>query len=227
MPLSTLPVGPFRYWKAAIRWPRSLLQAEQPQLSQPFLIGEVLQPSDHVCGPPLHPLQNIHVLPMLGAPELGTVLRWGFTRVEHHSLLQLKKKPQNKTMLCADKSEQDFVVNIINKRASLNVRNIKKIHVTFWSVCFTPENWNVQSWMLFFWCLFLFFFFFWFFFGFFCLSLVSKLTSLGQLEMTWRSRVHFHPLLVRVLHKSRLRYYGKPEKKMDMPYQVKRDKHIG
>ncbi|KGL96705.1 Uncharacterized protein CXorf57, partial [Charadrius vociferus] len=49
---------------------------------------------------------------------------------------------------------------------------------------------------------------------------VSKVTSLGQLEMTWRSRVHFHPLLVRVLHKSRLRYYGKPEKKLDMPYQA-------
>uniref|UniRef100_A0A8B9MR25 RPA1 related single stranded DNA binding protein, X-linked n=1 Tax=Accipiter nisus TaxID=211598 RepID=A0A8B9MR25_9AVES len=49
---------------------------------------------------------------------------------------------------------------------------------------------------------------------------VSKLTSLGQLEMMWRSRVHFHPLLVRVLHKSRLRYYGKPEKKLDMPYQA-------
>ncbi|XP_032052307.1 RPA-related protein RADX [Aythya fuligula] len=49
---------------------------------------------------------------------------------------------------------------------------------------------------------------------------VSKLTSLGHLEMTWRSRVHFHPLLVRVLHKSRLRYYGKPEKKMDVPYQA-------
>lgn len=51
---------------------------------------------------------------------------------------------------------------------------------------------------------------------------VSKLTSLGHLEMTWRSRIHFHPLLVRVLHKSRLRYYGKPEKKMDVPYQVRR-----
>ncbi|KFV68165.1 Uncharacterized protein CXorf57, partial [Dryobates pubescens] len=44
--------------------------------------------------------------------------------------------------------------------------------------------------------------------------------SLGQLEMIWRSRLHFPPLLVRVLHKSRLRYYGKPEKKMDMPYQA-------
>ncbi|NXT70060.1 RADX protein, partial [Chaetops frenatus] len=48
----------------------------------------------------------------------------------------------------------------------------------------------------------------------------SKLTNLGLLEMTWRSRMHFHPLLVRILHKSRLRYYGKPEKKMDMPYQA-------
>ncbi|NXP22020.1 RADX protein, partial [Scytalopus superciliaris] len=48
----------------------------------------------------------------------------------------------------------------------------------------------------------------------------SKLTSLCHLEMTWRSRVHFHPLLVRILHKSRLRYYGKPEKTMDMPYQA-------
>uniref|UniRef100_A0A8C5U9Z6 RPA1 related single stranded DNA binding protein, X-linked n=1 Tax=Malurus cyaneus samueli TaxID=2593467 RepID=A0A8C5U9Z6_9PASS len=47
---------------------------------------------------------------------------------------------------------------------------------------------------------------------------VSKLTNLGHLEMTWRSRVHFPPLLVRILHKSRLRYYGKPEKKMDMAY---------
>ncbi|NXD80045.1 RADX protein, partial [Halcyon senegalensis] len=48
----------------------------------------------------------------------------------------------------------------------------------------------------------------------------SKVTSLGHLELTWRSRLHFHPLLVRVLHKSRLRYYGKPEKKVDMPYQA-------
>ncbi|NXI90938.1 RADX protein, partial [Psophia crepitans] len=48
----------------------------------------------------------------------------------------------------------------------------------------------------------------------------SKLISLGHLEMTWRSRVHFYPVLVRVLHKSRLRYYGKPEKKVDMPYQA-------
>ena len=34
----------------------SFLQAEQPQLSQPFFTGEVFQPSDHFCGPPLDPL---------------------------------------------------------------------------------------------------------------------------------------------------------------------------
>ncbi|XP_075797228.1 RPA-related protein RADX isoform X3 [Pelodiscus sinensis] len=48
----------------------------------------------------------------------------------------------------------------------------------------------------------------------------SKLTSLGHLEMNWRSRIHFSPLLVRILHKSRLRYYGKPDKKLDIPYQA-------
>jgi len=55
----------------------SLLQAEQPQLSQPVLIAEVLQPSDHLRGPPLDPLQHIHVLPMLGAPELDAGLQVG------------------------------------------------------------------------------------------------------------------------------------------------------
>ncbi|KAK4815575.1 LOW QUALITY PROTEIN: hypothetical protein QYF61_004092 [Mycteria americana] len=52
----------------------SLLQAEQPQLSQPVLVGEVLQPSDHFRGPPLNPIQQIHVL-VLRAPELDAVLQ--------------------------------------------------------------------------------------------------------------------------------------------------------
>uniref|UniRef100_A0A8C3I794 RPA1 related single stranded DNA binding protein, X-linked n=1 Tax=Chrysemys picta bellii TaxID=8478 RepID=A0A8C3I794_CHRPI len=38
--------------------------------------------------------------------------------------------------------------------------------------------------------------------------------------MNWRSRIHFSPLLVRILHKARLRYYGKPDKKLDIPYQA-------
>ena len=50
----------------------SLLQAEQAQLSQPVLIGEVLQPLDHFCSPPLDPLQQFNVLLVLRAPELNT-----------------------------------------------------------------------------------------------------------------------------------------------------------
>ncbi|KAK4815372.1 LOW QUALITY PROTEIN: hypothetical protein QYF61_001360, partial [Mycteria americana] len=48
--------------------------AEQPQLSQPFLI-EVFQRSDDVHGPPLDPLQQVHVFPVLRAPELDAVLQ--------------------------------------------------------------------------------------------------------------------------------------------------------
>jgi len=65
------------YWKAAVRSPQSLLQAEQPQLSQPFLIGEVFQPSDHLCSPPLDPFQEVRVCPVLRAPELDTGLQMG------------------------------------------------------------------------------------------------------------------------------------------------------
>ncbi|KAK4810201.1 hypothetical protein QYF61_011795 [Mycteria americana] len=73
-----------------------LLQAqpknvEEPQLSQPFFIGEVFQPSDHFCGPPLDPLQQVHVFPVLRAPELDTVLQVGShqSRVEgQNHLLQ-------------------------------------------------------------------------------------------------------------------------------------------
>ncbi|KAK4831119.1 LOW QUALITY PROTEIN: hypothetical protein QYF61_015422 [Mycteria americana] len=53
----------------------SLLQAGQPQLSQPVLIAEVLQPSDHFRGPPLDPLQQVPVFPVLRAPELDAVLQ--------------------------------------------------------------------------------------------------------------------------------------------------------
>ncbi|PKU47477.1 hypothetical protein llap_2217 [Limosa lapponica baueri] len=63
--------APFRYWKAAIRSPWCLL------FSQPVFIGEVLQASGHLRGPPLDLLQQVHVLLMLGAPELDAVLQLG------------------------------------------------------------------------------------------------------------------------------------------------------
>ena len=55
----------------------SLLQAEQPQLSQSFLMGEVVQPSDHFCGPALDSFQHVHVFPVLRSPELDAGLLVG------------------------------------------------------------------------------------------------------------------------------------------------------
>ena len=52
----------------------SLLQAEQAQLLQTVVIGEVLQPADHLCGPPVDPLQQLHIAPLLGTPGLNAVL---------------------------------------------------------------------------------------------------------------------------------------------------------
>ena len=62
----------------------SLLQAEQPQLSQPVLTGEGFYPLDHFCGPPLDPLQQVHVFPVQRALELEAGLQVGFhqSRVE-------------------------------------------------------------------------------------------------------------------------------------------------
>jgi len=52
-----------------------LLQAEQPQLSQPFFTGELFHPSDHFCGPPLDPVQQVFLV--LRGPKLDAVLRVG------------------------------------------------------------------------------------------------------------------------------------------------------
>ncbi|PKU45069.1 potassium sodium hyperpolarization-activated cyclic nucleotide-gated channel hypothetical protein [Limosa lapponica baueri] len=51
--------------------PIGIVNAEQPKLSQPVLIGEVLQPSDHLRGPLLNPFQQVHVVPVLRSPKAG------------------------------------------------------------------------------------------------------------------------------------------------------------
>ncbi|XP_054575203.1 RPA-related protein RADX [Eptesicus fuscus] len=48
----------------------------------------------------------------------------------------------------------------------------------------------------------------------------TKIISLAHLEMSWTTRRNYPALLVRIMHKSRLRYYGKPDKKMIEPYQT-------
>jgi len=73
------PIGPLKVLKDhnKVSPEPSRLQADQPQLSQPFLRGEVFNPCDHFCGPPLDPLQQLHVLLVLRVPELDTGLPVG------------------------------------------------------------------------------------------------------------------------------------------------------
>jgi len=46
---------------------------KQPQIPKPFFTGEVLQPSDHLCGCPLHPFKQLHNFIVFRASDLGTV----------------------------------------------------------------------------------------------------------------------------------------------------------
>ena len=55
----------------------SLLQAKQAQLLQPFFVSEELQPLGLLHGPALDLLQWLHILPVLEAPDLDTVLQMG------------------------------------------------------------------------------------------------------------------------------------------------------
>lgn len=51
-------------------------------------------------------------------------------------------------------------------------------------------------------------------------STVSKITLICSLESSFRNTWKPLPLLVKIIHKSRLRYYGKLGLKIDYPYQV-------
>ena len=55
--------------------PLSLLQAKETQLSQPFLIREMLQPLNHLCGFAMDSLKQFPVLLELRGPEIDTVLQ--------------------------------------------------------------------------------------------------------------------------------------------------------
>lgn len=50
---------------------------------------------------------------------------------------------------------------------------------------------------------------------------VSKITLLCHLESFFKATWKSLPLLVKIIHKSRLRYYGKHGQKIDFPYQVR------
>ena len=71
--LPRFPVHPLWILEGRYKIPPdpSLLQAEEPQLSQPAFVGEVLQPCDHLCSPPLDPLYSSVSFLWWGPPELG------------------------------------------------------------------------------------------------------------------------------------------------------------
>ena len=56
----------------------SLLQTEQAQLPQSVM----LQPSEHLCGSPLNPLQQLHILLVLGSRIWVEYCRLGLTKEE-------------------------------------------------------------------------------------------------------------------------------------------------
>ncbi|XP_056313614.1 RPA-related protein RADX isoform X1 [Danio aesculapii] len=49
---------------------------------------------------------------------------------------------------------------------------------------------------------------------------VSRITLLADLEAFFRTSRRPLPILVRILHRSRIRYYGKPGQNIDFPFQV-------
>lgn len=53
----------------------SLLQAEQLELSQPFLTEKVFHPPDHFCGHLLEFLLHVHVFPVLSNLEVDVVVQ--------------------------------------------------------------------------------------------------------------------------------------------------------
>ena len=64
-----------RSLQSSVSFLSSEVQDEQPQLSQPILVGEVFHPWDHFCGPPLDVLQQVHISPVLRTPHLDAVLQ--------------------------------------------------------------------------------------------------------------------------------------------------------
>jgi len=62
--LPRFPGAPFKYWKATITSPQSLLFSvmKSPNCLSLFLVGEVLQPSGHLPGPSLDLFQQFDVL---------------------------------------------------------------------------------------------------------------------------------------------------------------------
>lgn len=66
-----------------------LLQTKPPQISQPNFTEEVLQPFEHLCGPPLKLLEHIFLMLEATLPVCRQQVKWGtFLRWLTHNLCQ-------------------------------------------------------------------------------------------------------------------------------------------
>lgn len=55
----------------------------------------------------------------------------------------------------------------------------------------------------------------------FFFPIVSRITFICRLESSFKTTWKSLPLLVKIIHKSKLRYYGKHGLKIEYPYQVR------
>ncbi|KAK4818926.1 hypothetical protein QYF61_022103 [Mycteria americana] len=75
--VSTQPRLEMEYYHAQKKAAEVRMSSRERKLQTLEPEREVLQPSDHFRGPPLGPLQQVHVILVLKAPELDTVLQTG------------------------------------------------------------------------------------------------------------------------------------------------------
>lgn len=75
--VSSSPAAPFRYWKATKRIPYVLLSSRLHSPTSPRLFKRGVPGLWSPVWPPLASLQLLHVLLMLEAPEVATVLQMG------------------------------------------------------------------------------------------------------------------------------------------------------
>jgi len=70
-----------------VRSPWNILQIELAQLPQPLFIGEVLQPSEHLCCSPLDLLQQLHSFLCWGPQAWVQRSRWNLMSAEQRETI--------------------------------------------------------------------------------------------------------------------------------------------
>ena len=118
----------------------SLLQAKQAQIPQPVFVGEVLQPSNRFYGPPLDPLQQLHIFPVLGALDLDAVLQMGphegRVKRDTYTFVCIKYRNRNLTHAQNNKDLNSFLLESFKfERGCRSVAKLEDPFVSTVQVC--------------------------------------------------------------------------------------------